>query len=100
MISFFNAEFQKKTGNKCITNRNKVKYLLADILRDIGVEELKSLIKYYVDTDKAPTLQKFCFEYDEILLHKRATEDDKKERISLLATTKKSVVEFRKRYEK
>lgn len=98
IITFFNKQFEEKTGRKCLTNRNKVKYLIADILRDIDVEELKSLVKYYIETDKEPSLQKFCFEYDEIAQYKKKADDDKVQRISLLTQTRKSVLEFRERY--
>lgn len=98
VINFFNKKFQEKTGKKCLTNRNKVKYLVSDMLKDISVEESKNLIQYYLETDKNPTLQKFCFEYDEIAGHKKTSDCDKVTRISLLAETKKSVVEFRERY--
>jgi hypothetical protein len=98
VINFFNRQFQAKNNRKCLTNRNKVRYLISNMLQDISLEKTKDLIRYYIETDKDPTLQKFCFEYDEIDEQKEASDCDKIRRISLLAETKKSVVEFRERY--
>jgi hypothetical protein len=100
LISFYQAQYQKQFGRRPVLNRNKLKYLIADILRDLSVAEVQKLISYYIKVEKEPSLISLCYEYTDILELMRKNENDSEERANLRRDTERRVMEFRERYGK
>jgi hypothetical protein len=100
LISFYQAEYQKRFGHRPILNRNKLKYLIADILRDLSMGEIQKLFSYYIRVEKDPSLISLCYEYTEILEQMRKNESDSTERANLRRDTERRVMEYRERYGK
>lgn len=98
LISCYQTQYKNKYGSPTVVNRNKLQHLVANILKDLSVDETKQLIDFYLETDVNPNLAVFCYEYDEILERKLAEARDLAKRKSLLAETQKTVEEFRRRY--
>jgi len=100
LISFYQAQYEKRFGKRPVLNRNKLKYLLADILRDLGVTEVQKLIVYYVKIEKDPELISLCYEYTEVLERMQRDESDSTERANLRRDTARRVTEYMERYGK
>ena len=100
LISFYQVQYEKRFGKRPILNRNKLKYLIADILRDLSMSEVQKLIAYYVKIEKDPELVSLCYEYTEILERMQKDESDTTERAYLRRDTARRVMEYRERYGK
>ena len=101
LISHYQKLYEQRFGKRPILNRNKLKYLLADILRDLSMDEVKALITYYIKVEKAePALLTLCYDYAEILEVMRKNEKDASERSQLMRETMQRTREFRERYGK
>jgi hypothetical protein len=100
LISFYQTQYQSRFGKRPVLNRNKLKYLIADILRDLSVAEVQKLISYYIRVEKDPSLISLCYEYTEILEQMRKNETDSTERANLRRETERRVLEYRERYGK
>jgi len=98
IISYYVSEFKNKYGNNPVVNRNTVKYLIDNMLRDLSVEEIKDLIVYYLQIETEPSLQKLCYEYDDILIKQREEQEDAGKRRIVMNETHRRVLEFRQRY--
>lgn len=100
LISFYQTQYQKRFGKKPVLNRNKLKYLIADILRDLSMAEIQKLMTYYIKVEKDPELISLCYEYTDILERMQQNESDSEERANLRRDTARRVMEFRERYGK
>jgi|SRR3954468_6993705 hypothetical protein len=100
LISFYQTQYQKRFNRRPVLNRNKLKYLIADILRDLSVAEVQKLIAYYIKIEKDPELISLCYEYAEILEQMRKNDTDSEERANLRRDTERRVMEYRERYGK
>lgn len=100
LITVYQNLYREKFGKKQVLNRNKLQYSVANILLDLDEDQVQTLMQFYIRTDKDPSLQKFCFEYDEIDLRMRAEADDRDLRRSLMRETMRSVQEYQGRYSK
>lgn len=100
LISEYQRLYEKKFGNKPIMSRNKLKYLLVDILRDLTATQIKSLMAYYIDIESEPSLMTFCYDYAELFEMRERNERDAMERKRLLRETERRTKEFRERYGK
>lgn len=98
IISYFQAKYKAKFNRTAIVNRNKLQYLVANILKDLATKEIKHLLDYYISTYKDPNLVTFCYEYDEILRDMNIQAKDLEKRKALLEQTQKNVIEFRSKY--
>lgn len=98
IISYYKTKYKEKYDRPPIVNRNKVQYLVANVLKDLGIQQVKDLIDFYIETDRNPTLADFCYEYDDILVRMETEAKDLENRKNLLSETQKRVEEFRRRY--
>ena len=98
IISYYQTQYKNKFGKTTVVNRNKVQYLIANILRDLTTKDIKSLIDFYISTDRNPSLLYFCYEYDEVAEKKTEHASDLEARKALLLKTQDNVMEFRRRY--
>jgi len=98
IISYFQARYKEKFNRRPIVNRNKLQWTVGNILQDLSMKEIKTLIDFYIRTDKNPSLMEFCYEYDEILDRMNLESVDLENRKALMRKTEESVIEFRKRY--
>lgn len=98
LIDFFQKEHQRLRGSKSVVNRNKVQYLLVNVLKDLSPKEVKQLITFYIKTDTEPSLLFFCYEYDTVLEEQKKENVDIEERKALMRETRRGVEEYRKRY--
>jgi hypothetical protein len=98
IISYYQTQYKSMYGKSAIVNRNKAQYSVINILKDLSVSQIKQLIDFYLKTDKYPNFISFCYEYDEVLIKMNEELDDLEIRRHLLDNTKKTVDEFRKRY--
>jgi hypothetical protein len=100
LISEYQRLYQHKFGEKPIMNRNKLKYLLVDILRDLSTAQVKELMAYYIEIEAQPSLLSFCYDYAELYEMKARNERDADERKRLMRETERRTKEFRERYGK
>lgn len=98
LITYFQAQHTKKTGRKAIVNRNKVKYLIHDMLQDLTADEIKALIRDYVARSREPNIMTMCYEYDTFLEELKKEKEDIADRQRLLKSTEQSVKEYRERF--
>jgi hypothetical protein len=98
IISYYQTQYKNRYGKTATVNRNKVQYLIVNILKDWSVKQVKELIDFYLETDKNPNLSLFCYEYDEVLESMHESIKDLENRKNLLSQTEKAVQEFRRRY--
>ena len=98
IITYYQNKYKEKYGQSTVVNRNKVQYLIVNMLKDLTIKEAKELIDFYLETDKHPSLATLCYEYDEVLVKKRLEAKDLEARLNLLSETQKTVEEFRRRY--
>lgn len=98
LISYYQKKYKERYGQSTVVNRNKVQYLIVNMLKDLSMAEAKDLVDFYIKTDKSPSLITLCYEYDDVLVKKDQEAKDLENRINLLAETKKTVEEFRRRY--
>lgn len=98
VMSFYLKCYNAKFGRHQVINRNKYKFQIIDILKDLTVKELLNLVDYYINNSRSPSLQEFVYDYDSIKLEKDQRESDKENRIALLRQTKIEVQKFRERY--
>lgn len=98
VISYYQTKYKQKYGRSAIVNRNKLQYLIANMLKDLSLKELKQLIDFYLETDKNPQLYILCYEYDQVLERMQQEAADLDMRKILLSETQKKVEEFRRRY--
>jgi len=100
LISEYQRLYAAKYGEKPVLNRNRLKHLIGDILIDLTVEQVKTLLAFYIKTDSEPSLSQFCYEYAELWRTMRENERDETQRKHLLRETEKRAKEFRERYSK
>lgn len=100
LITFYINQYKDKHGEKPIVNRNKVKFLIAEILQDLSKEEVEALILFYLKVESQPNLERMCYEYDELLKQKDIEEEDILTRKALMRETHQKVIDFRERYRK
>lgn len=100
LISYYQKIYAEKYGEKPVLNRNKLKYLIADALRDFKIADFKAVIEYYLEVEKDPSLLKLCYEYAEIWERLRRNKKDADTRKQLLRDTKSRVQQFRERFGK
>lgn len=98
IISYYISEFKKKYAKNPVVNRNTVKYLIDNMLKDLSQEEIYQLIRYYLKIELEPSLSKLCYEYDDILIKQREEEEDTEYRKQVMNETHQRVLEFRRRY--
>lgn len=98
LMNYFQKKYEEKYKQKPILNRNKIQYLLFNVLKDLSVVQVKKLIDFYVKTDRNPTLLYFCYEYDEVAHSLAEHEGDLLNRKTIMSDTQKAVIEYRKRY--
>lgn len=98
IITYFQEKYKEKFNKRAVVNRNKVQFLIANMLNDLTPTEIKKIIDFYVRTDKNPSLLYLCYEYDEVIEAMETQEKDLAARKALLAATEQRVKEFRERY--
>lgn len=100
LITDYQRMYQIKFGEKPIMNRNKIKYLISDALKDLSVSQFRELMEYYVRTESDPSLVTLCYDYADILNTKRQNEKDLNQRRQLMRETEVRTKEFRERFGK
>jgi len=98
LMNFYIKEHQRLKGSKPVVNRNKLQYLLVNILKDLSVNEIKELMTFYIKTDKDPSLLYFCYEYDTVIEERKKVSVDLDARKALMRETQQRVKEYRERY--
>jgi DNA/RNA-binding domain of Phe-tRNA-synthetase-like protein len=98
IISYYQSKYKIKFNRKPVVNRNKLQYLILNVLRDLSIDEIKELVDFYISTDRNPSLLRFCYEYDEVLGKMNEESKDLEKRKALLLQTQKNVMEFRRQY--
>lgn len=98
IITYYQTQYKKIYNVNAIVNRNKLQNLILNILKDLGIREIRKLIDFYLSTDKNPSLTYFCYEYDELINRMNLEASDLEHRKALLKQTQKNVEEFRRRY--
>lgn len=81
-------------------SRNKVKYPLVEMLKDMTLNEAKALIDYYVKAYSRPNLTDLAYRYDEVMEERNTETRDRNEAGQLRRNTKSTVEEFRRRFNK
>lgn len=100
IVSYFVKAYEKKFKSKPLVNRNKVKYPLLEMLKDMSQTEAKALIDYYVRAYSVPNLTDLAYRYDEVIEEQTVELRDLNLRKQLMTETKNSVQEFRRRFNK
>lgn len=98
VISYYQKIYSDKFGKRPVVNRNKLQYLIANVLKDLSLKEIKALLDFYVKTTISPSLLYFCYEYDEIMQKRDQESEDLEMRKQLMIKTQQNVEEFRRRY--
>jgi hypothetical protein len=98
LISHFISKYEVKYMKKPNVNRNRVKFLIANILKDHNKKYIEELIDFYVKRYLDPNLISFCYEYDEVIEHMNLERQHAVDRHQLMRNTEKRVQEFRERY--
>lgn len=100
LIDYFKTQYVKKYGTRPTISRTKAKYQFSDALQDFTIDELKSIIDYYLTIEREPTLNKLVSEYPELSEKMKHDKKSEIERKQLLQETKNRVMEFRRLYGK
>jgi hypothetical protein len=98
IISYYQTKYKAKFNKRPVVNRNKLQYLILNVMKDLTLQQIKDLIDFYVSTDRQPSLLHFCYEYDEVLNKMNEEAKDLEKRKALLIQTQKNVMEFRRQY--
>lgn len=99
LITYFQGLCKEKRGRAPVVNRNKVKYLLVEMLQDLSIQDIKDLMKRYVKTDLDPKIMTLCYEYDTMLEDFKRDDADLERRKQVMKNTEAAVREFRKGYQ-
>jgi hypothetical protein len=101
LITHYSNEFFKKFKSRPIMNRNKTKFLVIDMLRDITITQAKKLVDYFISHSKEePEFIELLYNYGDIMKEMDIEVVDKKHREQLLSETEKAVRDFRERYKR
>lgn len=98
VVDHYKKEYEAKFKTKSILNRNKLKYLVIEVLKDLSVSEFNQLVTYYVKVDSDPSLTVLCYEYDSLLVDMHRDATDATARAQLRRETAERVRQFRQRY--
>lgn len=98
LINFYQKAYKDKFGKNEPLNRNKLQYSIANMFYDFDPSEVKNMMLFYIKTDTQPKLQRFCYEYDEIFEQMKLQKEDKDLRLNLMKETKRSVEQYKQRF--
>lgn len=101
LITHYSNEFFKKFNSKPVMNRNKYKFMVIDMLKDLNITQAKKLVEYFISHSKEkPEFSDLLYNYGDIMQEMDIETVDKKHREQLLSDTEKAVRDFRERYKK
>lgn len=100
LFTYYIKAYESKYKKKPIVNRNKVKFLLVEMLKDVSFKDAKRLVDYYIKLYHNPDLADLCYKYDDVLKELNKEERDFQESKDLKRHTQSTVADFRRRFNK
>jgi TPP-dependent 2-oxoacid decarboxylase len=91
----YDKGYQAKHGSKQRYNKYMLKWGMADVLDDLGVERAAEVIEYYFKTGTQHSLEFFFKNYDKLDFAEVQISADRKRRATILEETRRRVEEAR-----
>jgi hypothetical protein len=92
--------YKEEFDSEPVINRNKARASIQAILMDYSLQEVKDMLEYYVSHWIDPTLQWFCYNYEQVLIAQDEAEQRKAITQVRRDETKQRLEEWRNRWKK
>lgn len=101
LITFFCSEHKRVLGTTVVVNRHTAKWGVQDIVKDLGEERARELIKFFFKTTRNKyDLNTFLNSYDRLNESYEEIVADEKNRAKLREATRRKVEEWEAKYGK
>lgn len=100
VISFYVKAYKVKYKVPPMVNRNKIKYDVINMLKDITMQQAYDIIDYYISHYLKPQISDLLYKYDDLMEEMNTETRDKQLRSELLRETENNVKAFRERFGK
>lgn len=92
LLDYFKSSYKNRFGNVTTINKHRHKWTMADIADDLGVDETKALIDFYMKTPGSDhSINRFYKIYDQLMQSKELYDADIARRKKQLLDTKRMI---------